>query len=44
MGEYPETIAMGCGIDIILTSGQSIAAIFNMLSVEPVYETSGIAQ
>ena len=37
--KYPETIAIGCGIDVILTSGQSIAAIFNMLGVEPIYES-----
>ena len=38
-GKYPETVAIGCGIDVILTGGQSIAAIFSMLGVEPVYES-----
>lgn len=37
-GRYPETIAIACGIDVILTGGQSIAAIFNLLGVEPIYE------
>ncbi|MEM4524741.1 MAG: cobaltochelatase subunit CobN [Methanothermobacter sp.] len=38
-GKYPETIAIGCGIDVILTGGQSIAAIFNLIGVRPVYES-----
>ncbi|MCG2829145.1 cobaltochelatase subunit CobN [Methanothermobacter sp. K4] len=40
-GRYPQTVAVDIG-DVISTGGQSIAAIFYLLGVKPIYESGAL--